>query len=477
MGTPRRNVVIISIRQRSCLERGNLKKLTIIGGGPAGYAAALYASNFDLEVTLIESDTLGGTCLNRGCIPAKYWLHVAELNHEIETSSDFGININEKTIDWAKTAEKRFEIINNLVSGIGMLLNSKKVNVLEGWGTIKDKNNVLVKKADGEEIVLESDFILLATGSKPRSIPNIEIDNEYVITSDSALNWEQPPNKVCVIGAGAIGCEFASLLNDLGSEVTVVELAKEILPGLDKRTSGELRKQLSKRGVNFKLGTSVDSVNDKSVYFSDGDNENFECVLVAVGRAPLTENIGLEEVGIKINNGFVEANLQTLQTAVENIYALGDIVDGTPQLAHVAFAEAISSVAHIATGDNSPINYDAIPYVVYTRPELAEVGVNSDKAKDLGIKINQSQHSFAGIGRAMIQNQNEGLVKVYSEENGPIVGASVCGPAAGEMIHELMYMIGWEALPEEASEFIHAHPTLSEAIGESLMSLSGRGLH
>ena len=477
MGTPRRNVVIISIRQRSCLERGNLKKLTIIGGGPAGYAAALYASNFDLEVTLIESDTLGGTCLNRGCIPAKYWLHVAELNHEIETSSDFGININEKTIDWAKTAEKRFEIINNLVSGIGILLNSKKVNVLEGWGTIKDKNSVLVKKADGEEIVLESDFILLATGSKPRSIPNIEIDNEYVITSDSALNWEQPPNKVCVIGAGAIGCEFASLLNDLGSEVTVVELAKEILPGLDKRTSGELRKQLSKRGVNFKLGTSVDSVNDKSVYFSDGDNENFECVLVAVGRAPLTENIGLEEVGIKINNGFVEANLQTLQTAVENIYALGDIVDGTPQLAHVAFAEAISSVTHIATGDNSPINYDAIPYVVYTRPELAEVGVNSDKAKDLGIKINQSQHSFAGIGRAMIQNQNEGLVKVYSEENGPIVGASVCGPAAGEMIHELMYMIGWEALPEEASEFIHAHPTLSEAIGESLLSLSGRGLH
>ena len=477
MGTPRRNVVIISIRQRSCLERGNLKKLTIIGGGPAGYAAALYASNFDLEVTLIESDTLGGTCLNRGCIPAKYWLHVAELNHEIETSSDFGININEKTIDWAKTAEKRFEIINNLVSGIGMLLNSKKVNVLEGWGTIKDKNSVLVKKADGEEIVLESDFILLATGSKPRSIPNIEIDNEYVITSDSALNWEQPPNKVCVIGAGAIGCEFASLLNDLGSEVTVVELAKEILPGLDKRTSGELRKQLSKRGVNFKLGTSVDSVNDKTVNFSDGENENFECVLVAVGRAPLTENIGLEEVGIKVNNGFVEANLQTLQTSVENIYALGDIVDGTPQLAHVAFAEAISSVTHIATGDNSPINYDAIPYVVYTRPELAEVGVNSDKAKDLGIKINQSQHSFAGIGRAMIQNQNEGLVKVYSEENGPIVGASVCGPAAGEMIHELMYMIGWEALPEEASEFIHAHPTLSEAIGESLMSLSGRGLH
>jgi len=454
-----------------------LKKLTIIGGGPAGYAAALYASNFDLETTLIESDTLGGTCLNRGCIPAKYWLHVAELNHEIETSSEFGIDVNEKSINWAKTAEKRYEIVNKLVGGIGMLLNSKKVNVIEGWGSIKDKNNVLVKKADGEEIVIESDFILLATGSKPRSLPSIEIDNEFTITSDTALNWEKPPKKVCVIGAGAIGCEFASLLNDLDSDVVVVELANEILPGLDKRTSGELRKQLSKRGVNFKLGTSVESITDKKVSFSDGESDTFDCVLVAVGREPLTQNIGLEEVGIKVNKGFVQTNLETLQTEIENIYALGDIVEGTPQLAHVAFAEAVSSITHIATGENKAVNYNAIPYVVYTRPELAEVGVNSEKAKELGMKINQSQHGFAGIGRAMIQNQNQGLVKVYSEENGPIVGASVCGPSAGEMVHELMYMVGWEALPDEASEFIHAHPTLSEAIGESLMSLSGRGLH
>jgi len=454
-----------------------LKKLTIIGGGPAGYAAALYASNFDLETTLIESDTLGGTCLNRGCIPAKYWLHVAELNHEIETSSEFGIDVNEKSINWAKTAEKRYEIVNKLVGGIGMLLNSKKVNVIEGWGSIKDKNNVLVKKADGEEIVIESDFILLATGSKPRSLPSIEIDNEFTITSDTALNWEKPPKKVCVIGAGAIGCEFASLLNDLDSDVVVVELDSEILPGLDKRTSGELRKQLSKRGVNFKLGTSVESITDKKVSFSDGESDTFDCVLVAVGREPLTQNIGLEEVGIKVNKGFVQTNLETLQTEIENIYALGDIVEGTPQLAHVAFAEAVSSITHIATGENKAVNYNAIPYVVYTRPELAEVGVNSEKAKELGMKINQSQHGFAGIGRAMIQNQNQGLVKVYSEENGPIVGASVCGPSAGEMVHELMYMVGWEALPDEASEFIHAHPTLSEAIGESLMSLSGRGLH
>jgi len=324
---------------------------------------------------------------------------------------------------------------------------------------------------------LISDFILIATGSKPRSIPNIEVDEKFIITSDTALNWEEPPKKVCVVGAGAIGCEFASLLNDLGSEVNVVELDNEILPGLDKRTSSELRKQLSKRGIQFKLGTSINSINGKTVEFSDKEKQDFDTVLVAVGRAPLTANIGLEELGIVVNKGYVEVNLETYQTAKDNIFAIGDIVAGTPQLAHVAFAEAISAITFIATGEKKPINYSAIPFVVYTRPELAEVGINAEKAKEQNIAIKQSQHSFAGVGRALIQNQNQGVVRVYAEEAGSIIGASVCGPAAGEMIHELMYMVGWEALPSEASEFIHAHPTLSESIGESLLSLSGKGLH
>ena len=454
-----------------------MKKITIIGGGPAGYAAALYANNYELDVTLVESDVLGGTCLNRGCIPAKYWLHVAELNHEINHAHEFGIEINEKNINWANTTNKRNEIVNKLVSGIGALLKSKKVNVIEGWGQVESKNVVVVKKENGEEERLASDYILLATGSQPRNLPNLEFDNDFIISSDTALSWDKPPSKVCIVGAGAIGCEFASLLVDLGSEVTVVELEEEILPGLDKRTSGELRKQLTKRGVNFKLQTSIESVNHKELIFSDGEKENFESVLVAIGRKPFTESVGLENVGISIENGFIPVDLETMKTSVDNIYALGDIVKDSPQLAHVAFAEAISAITHIATGDKSPVNYSAIPYVVYTNPELAEVGINSDKAKVDELDISQSQHSFVGIGRAMIQNQNQGVVKVYAEEEGPIVGASVCGPNAGELIHELMYMVGWEALPSEAAEFIHAHPTLSEAIGESLMSLSGKGLH
>ena len=454
-----------------------MKKITIIGGGPAGYAAALYANNFDLDVTLIESVVLGGTCLNRGCIPAKYWLHVAELNHEIENANDYGIEINQKNINWANTTNKRNEIVNKLVSGIGTLLKSKKVNVIEGWGQIESKNVVIVKKENGEEEKIASDYVLLATGSQPRSLPNLEFDNNFIINSDTALNWDEPPKKVCIVGAGAIGCEFASLLIDLDSEVTVVELEDEILPGLDKRTSAELRKQLTKRGVNFKLKTSIESTSNNEIVFSDGEKENFDSVLVAIGRQPFTQNIGLDNVGISNENGFINVDLETMQTSSDNIYALGDIVKDSPQLAHVAFAEAISAITHIATGEKSPVNYSAIPYVVYTNPELAEVGTNSEKAKVNELNVSQSQHSFVGVGRALIQNQNQGIVKVYAEENGPIVGASVCGPSAGELIHELMYMVGWEALPSEAAEFIHAHPTLSEAIGESLMSLSGKGLH
>ena len=455
-----------------------MKKLTIIGGGPAGYAAALYANNFDLEVTLVESDILGGTCLNRGCIPAKYWLHLAELNHEINNASDYGIQVEISEIDWNKSAIKRQDIISGLVNGIGMLLKSKKVNVINGWGKIKNEQSVLVKKEDGSEIIIETDYILLATGSKPRELPSLQFDDDFIISSDSALNWEKPPKNVCIVGAGAIGCEFASALIDLGSNVTVVELEKEILPGLDKRTSGELRKQLTKRGVSFKMGTSIDSVTNREVLFSDGEKENFDTILVAIGRSPLTENIGLGDISVTTKNGYIDVNLETMQViGTKNIFAAGDIISNSPQLAHVAFAEAMSAVTYIATGNTSPINYSAIPYVVYTNPELAEVGLNSDKAKLEEIDINQAQHSFAGIGRAMIQNQNQGLVKVYAQKDGPLVGASICGPSAGEMIHELMYMVGWEALPDEAAEFIHAHPTLSEAVGESLLSLNGKGLH
>lgn len=456
-----------------------MQKITILGGGPAGYAAALYADHFDLEVTLIEADGIGGTCLNRGCIPAKHWLHVAEVNRELNTAGDLGINIQKISNDWEKTANKRGEVISKLTGGVSSLLKAKNVNIVEGWGTLVDKNTVSVTKTDGAQEEFKSDYILLATGSIPRPLQGFEFDSSFVISSDEALDWVEPPKKVCIVGAGAIGCEFASLLVDLDSETIVVELEKEILPGMDKRTAGELRKQLTKRGGKFKLETSIKSINKekKEVTFSDGTSEQFDSVLISIGRSPLTDSIGLDDLGVKRINDFVEVDLSSFQTSIPNIYAAGDIVAGTPQLAHVGFAEGIAAITHMATEEKADINYDAIPSVVYTSPEVAEVGINSENAKAEDIKISHAQHSFVGIGRAIIQNQNNGIVKVFYEEDGPIVGASICGPDAGEVIHELMYMVGWEVLPKEAADFIHAHPTLSEAVGEALMSASGRGLH
>ena len=456
-----------------------MKKITILGGGPAGYASALYADHFDLEVTLVEADGIGGTCLNRGCIPAKHWLHVAEVNRELNTAGELGINVKKISNDWNKTSSKRNEVIDQLTGGVTSLLKSKKVNILEGWGTLINKNTISVKKPDGSEESIESDYILLATGSVPKVLPGFEFDGDFIISSDEALEWIEPPKKVCIVGAGAIGCEFASLLVDLDSDTTVVELEKEILPGMDKRTAGELRKQLTKRGAKFKLGVSITSFDkeNRSVTFSDNTTEEFDAVLISIGRNPLTDSIGIDDLGVKRINGFVEVDLSSFQTSISNIYAAGDIVHGTPQLAHVGFAEGIAAITHIATGEEADINYDAIPYVVYTSPEVAEVGINAENAKSKDMKISHAQHSFVGVGRAIIQNQNNGVVKVFYQEDGPIVGASICGPDAGEVIHELMYMVGWEVLPKEAADFIHAHPTLSEAVGEALMSASGRGLH
>jgi len=456
-----------------------LKKLIILGGGPAGYAAALYANHFDLEVTLIEADEIGGTCLNRGCIPAKHWLHVAEVNRELNSADELGINIQKISNDWEKTASKRSEVVSKLTGGVKSLLKAKNVNIVEGWGTLVDKNTISVKKSDGSLEEIKSDYILLATGSIPRVLPGFEFDHIFVVSSDDALDWIEPPKKVCIIGAGAIGCEFASLLVDLDSDITVVEMEKEILPGMDKRTAGELRKQITKRGGKFKLETSIISLDKekKEVSLSDGTSEQFDAVLISIGRSPLTDNIGIDGLEVKRTNGFVEVDLSSYQTSIPNIYAVGDIVEGTPQLAHVGFAEGIAAITHIATEEEANINYDAIPFVVYSSPEVAEVGINSQNPKAEGIKISHAQHSFVGIGRAIIQNNNNGVVKVFYEEDGPIVGASICGPDAGEVIHELMYMVGWEVLPKEAADFIHAHPTLSEAVGEALMSASGRGLH
>ncbi len=454
--------------------------VVIVGGGPGGYAAALYAHNFGLKVALVEKDTIGGTCLLRGCIPAKTWLQAAEVFTTVQGAGEFGVVAGEATFDWSAGLARKNKIVQGLVSGLGGLLKQRKVDIIDGFGRLDGPSRVIVTAADGSEQIVEGANIVVATGSAPRSIPGYDFDGERIVSSDHALDWESQPERVAIIGGGIIGCEFASMLADFGSEVHVFDILDRILPGVDTPAANELQKHLKRRGVKFSLGASVEPpvITDEGVTVAwDKGSVDVDVVLVAVGRGPLTEGLGLETTQVAVDRGYVIADRETQQTAEPNVYGVGDVLAGVPGLAHGAFAEAIAAITHIATGATAPVNYLALPNVVYTHPELAEVGLSEERAREQGLDVEVHDHSLIGVGRAQIIGQNKGTVRVVAQKDGPIIGASVVGPHAGEMIHELMYAVGWEALPEEAAAFIHAHPTLSEAVGETLLSATGRSLH
>ena len=450
--------------------------IVILGGGPGGYATALYARNFGLSVALVEEDRPGGTCLLRGCIPAKQWLQVAEVFSTVRRAGDFGVLTSEPELDWSAALARKDRVVNQLVTGLSGLLRKRGVEVFSGRGRIAGAGKV--KMEGGKK--LEGRAVVLATGSHARTIPGWEIDGERIVTSDHAVDWPSRPDRVAIIGGGVIGCEFASLLVDLGAQVHVFELEKQLIPGGDADASRQLQRQLGRRGVRFYLKTGVGPAEithtGVKVSFRDKSLE-VDTALVAVGRGPNTEGIGLESIRTEVERGYIKVNPQTMETAESGVFAVGDIVAGTPQLAHAAFAEGIAAATYIATGETAPVDYRVIPRVTYTHPEVAEVGIGVDEASARGMEVEVTKHPFGGVGRALIIGQSQGMVKVVVEKGGPLVGAAVVGPQAGEMIHELMYAVGWEALPDEAAAFIHAHPTLSEAVGETLLSATGRSLH
>lgn len=453
--------------------------IVVVGGGPGGYAAALYAHNFGLDVALVNRERPGGTCLLRGCIPAKQWLQVAEVFSTVRHASDFGVIAGEPELDWEAAHARKEKTVEGLVRGVEGLLKKRKVKIIEGFGRLDGPTAVVVETDDSEERV-EGRNVILATGSHARSIPGYEVDGKQIVTSDHALDWPELPQRVAIIGGGVIGCEFATMLSDFGSEVHVFEVLDQILPGTDATIARQLERQMTRRGVRFHtgIGVSAPKLGPSSVVVPFGEESvEVDVVLVSVGRGPNTEGVGLETTKAEIDRGFVVVDRATMQTADATLYAVGDIVAATPQLAHVGFAEAIAAVTHIATGRPEPVDYRAIPRVTYTHPEVAEVGYNEAQAAEVGIEVETYTHGFAGVGRAIIIGQNQGSVKLVVQKGGPIVGASVIGPQAGEMIHELMYAVGWEALPTEAAAFVHAHPTLSEAVGETLLTAAGRSLH
>jgi dihydrolipoamide dehydrogenase len=455
-----------------------LADIVIVGGGPGGYAAALYAHNFGLDVTMVVDERPGGTCLIRGCIPAKQWLYIAEVYSTVTHAAEFGVNASQPELDWPAALARKNQTVEGLVRGLGGLLKGRGVEVVTGFGRLAGGGKVDVETGEGNRTV-DGDKIILATGSYARTIPGYDIDGEKIVTSDHALDWESQPRRVGIIGGGVIGCEFASFLVDVGSEVHVFEMMDQIVPGTDADTAKALQRQLQKRGVKFHIGVAVEPAEvGESVVIPVGDEKvEVDVALVSVGRGPNTENVGLENTKVELDKGFVKVDFETMETAESGLYAVGDIVAETAQLAHVGFAEAITAVTHIATGESKPVNYDAIPRVTYTHPEVAEVGLTAEQAEERGLEVETTKHAFNGVGRAIIMGQNQGHAKVVSVKDGPIIGASVVGPQAGEMIHELMYSVGWEALPSEAAAFIHAHPSLSETIGETLLSAAGKSLH
>ena len=460
--------------------------IVIVGGGPGGYAAALYAASAGQKVAMVEKQKVGGTCLHRGCIPAKALLHAAEVFRTVGHAADFGITLSDgagPSADWPGVNKRKSGIVSTLHKGLSGLLKRRKVEVIDGLGTLTTSGAVSV---NGQ--TLSGKAVIICSGSVPRSLPGLDIDGDRIVTSDHATNSDAAklPERVAVIGGGVIGSEFASVYTDLGVRTTLLEaLPDAILPvGPDRDTANVLAKSLAKRGTDIhaeaRVGTVELTKSGVLVPFETpkgAEKIEVDQVLVAIGRKPVSENMGLVESGVKVSDrGFVEVDTATMATARPGVYAIGDCVN-TPGLAHVAYAEAVVAVQAILGENPAPVDYGKVPWVVYTHPEVAWAGMTEAEARDAGHDVEVHKHSFAGNGRAMILGETEGLVKVVAAKDGPILGFHLAGPWASELLHEGYLAVNWEALPSDVGALIHAHPSLSEAIGETIIPFSGRSLH
>jgi dihydrolipoamide dehydrogenase len=454
--------------------------LVVLGGGPGGYAAALYGASAGLRIAMVEEQRVGGTCLHRGCIPAKELLQTAEVLRTIRGAEQFGIKVGEPTMDLPTSHVRKQQVIDKLTAGLETLLKGRKVTVVPGRGTLgADGHRVLV---GGEE--LRGANVVLATGSAPRSIPGFDFDGEHVLSSDDVLQIPEVPERVAVIGGGAIGCEFASFLVDGGCDVTLLEALPQILPGVDQQVAGAVARAFAARGITLQTGVKVEGwdradgpVQVRFVGKNGEERVDVDSVVVSVGRRPRSDGIGLDEAGVKIDErGFVVVD-GNMRTNVDGVFAVGDLV-ATPQLAHVAFAESIVVVKTILGEAPAPIEYDKVPWGIYCHPEVGFCGLTEAQAKERGYDVQTSVHKWGGIGRALIIGETEGMVKIVSDKaTGVVLGVHIAGPWATELIAEGYLSVNWEATAADIGLLVHAHPTLSELFGESALALTGRRMH
>jgi dihydrolipoamide dehydrogenase len=447
--------------------------LVVLGGGSGGYAAALRASELGLTVVMVEKDKVGGTCLHRGCIPTKALLHSAETADVIREAGQFGIKGTFESVDVAGVNAYKNKVVEGLYKGLSGLVKSRNVEVVQGEGRLVSATAVEV---DGRRI--EARHVLLATGSVPKSLPGLALDGTRVITSDEALNLDRVPASAVILGAGAIGCEFASVWASFGSEVTVVEALPHLVPLEEESSSKLLERAFRKRGIKQELGARFTSVEHTAtgvrVNLEGGKAIEAELLLVAVGRGPVSEGLGYEQVGVEMERGYVKVD-GYCQTSVPTISAVGDLIP-TLQLAHVGFAEGILVAERLAGLPVTPVDYDGVPRVTYSHPEVASVGITTKQAVERGYEVIEATYDLAGNGKARILG-TAGAVKVIAQKDGPVLGVHMVGDRVGELIAEAQLITNWEALPAEVAQLIHPHPTMSEAVGEAHLALAGKPLH
>jgi dihydrolipoamide dehydrogenase len=447
--------------------------LVVLGGGSGGYAAALRGAQLGLSVALIEADKLGGTCLHRGCIPTKALLHAGEIADGARDASHFGINATFNSIDMSGVNNYKDGVITKLHKGLQGLVKSRNITYIEGHGKLVAKDAVEVNgtRYTGKNIVL-------ATGSYAKSLPGLEIDGKRVITSDHAMKLEYVPKSVIVLGGGVIGCEFASVWKSFGAEVTIIEGLPHLVALEDESSSKQLERAYRKRGINFELGVRFKShavtADGVTVTLEDGKTFSAEVLLVAVGRGPVSANLGYEEQGIAMDRGYILVD-NKCRTNVPGIWAVGDLIP-TLQLAHVGFGEGILVAEEIAGLNPRPINYDGVPRVTYSEPEVASVGLTTAQAKERGYDVVELNYDLAGNGKAQIL-RTAGSIKLVSQKGGPVLGIHMVGSRVGELLAEAQLIFNWEASADDVAPLIHAHPTLSEAMGEAHMALAGKPLH
>ena len=447
--------------------------LVVLGGGSGGYAAALRGAQLGLSVALIEKDKLGGTCLHRGCIPTKALLHAGEVADSARESSQFGVNATFNSIDMSGVNSYKDGVIAGLYKGLQGLVKSRSITFVEGSGRLVSQNTVEV---NGAQYVGKN--IVLATGSYARTLPGLDIDGQRVITSDQGTKLDYVPNSVIVLGGGVIGCEFASVWKSFGSDVTIIEGLPHLVALEDESSSKLLERAYRKRGIKFELGVRFKShrvdANGVTVTLEDGREFSADVLLVSVGRGPVTEGLGYQEAGIAMDRGYITVD-DHCRTNIPGIFAVGDIIP-TLQLAHVGFQEGILVAETIAGLNPRPINYDGVPRVTYSEPEVASVGLSTKLAKERGYDVVELDYNLAGNGKAQIL-KTAGSIKLVAQKNGPVLGIHMVGARVGELLAEAQLIFNWEATADDVAPLVHAHPTLSEAMGEAHMALAGKPLH